>query len=117
MVQKFFMGAMRLKMANFKGGNCLCYGTKIFHGGDATKNDNFQRGKVRVQGYKNFQHVIMSSCHIFEFWGGDATKNDNFQRRKVRVQGRKNFQHVIMSSCHIFEFWGGDPTKNDNFQT
>ena len=68
---------------------------KNFWGGDATKNDNFQRGKVRVQGYKNFQHVIMSSCHIFEFWGGDATKNDNFQRRKVIVQGRKNFQERI----------------------
>ena len=56
------MGAMRLKMTIFTEGNSLWYGTKIFQpfyvGGDATENDDFQRGKQCLQGYKKFSASI-----------------------------------------------------------
>ena len=53
-------GAMRQKMAIFKGGNSVCRGYKFFRngeiiGGDASENGDFQRGKQRLQGRKNFQ--------------------------------------------------------------
>ena len=49
-------------------------------GGDATKNDNFQRGKVRVQGHKIFN---MSSCHhvsynLCEIFGGRPCRKSQF---------------------------------------
>ena len=51
---------MRQKMAIFKGGNSVCMGTIFFRngeiiGGDASENGDFQRGKQRLQGRKNFQ--------------------------------------------------------------
>ena len=66
MVQKFFsrfmLGAMRLKMTIFIEGNSLCRVAKIFQpfyvGGDATENDDFQRGKQCLQGYKKFSASI-----------------------------------------------------------
>ena len=39
-------GAMREKMAIFKGGNSVCRGTKIFNGGDVDENRHFIEGKL-----------------------------------------------------------------------
>ena len=51
---------MRQKMAIFKVGNSVCRCTNFFRngeiiGGDASENGDFQRGKQRLQGRKNFQ--------------------------------------------------------------
>ena len=54
------LGAMRQKMAIFKVGNSVCrvhffsgarilYSERENQGDDATENDNFQRGKQRLQ--------------------------------------------------------------------
>ena len=64
------LGAMRLKITIFKGGNSVCRGTKKFFqqfyvGGDTTENHDFQRGNQRLQGYKNFS-------------GGDLEENGCF---------------------------------------
>ena len=72
----------------------------FYLGGDASENGDFQMGKQRLQGYKNFptkindvfkKHFPRCARPAFILSGGRCVRKWRFSNGKTALQGYKNF--------------------------
>ena len=107
MVQKIFsrfmLGAMRLKMTIFIEGNSLCRVAKNFQpfyvGGDATENDDFQRGKQCLQGYKKFSASIQRFSEFRDSLNSEILWIQRFSEFRDSLISEILWLHIFHGKC------------------